>query len=81
MAAVKPEPYKAPKGGVEEEVAEVHRIRITLTSRNVKNLEKVCADLIHGAKEKKLKVRPAAAHQGPATHTLKPCAAFLWTMC
>lgn len=28
------------KAGVEAEVAQVHRIRITLTSRNVKNLEK-----------------------------------------
>merc|ERR1711935_568729 len=37
--------------------AKVHRIRITLTSRNVKNLEKVCADLIRGAKEKRLKVK------------------------
>ncbi len=30
----------------------IHRIRITLTSRTVKSLEKVCADLIKGAKEK-----------------------------
>ena len=36
--------------------AKVHRIRITLTSRNVKNLEKVCADLKRGAQEKRLKV-------------------------
>ena len=35
----------------------VHRIRITLTSRNVPNLEKVCADLIKGAKEKRLRVK------------------------
>ena len=43
---------------LEDDVAaKVHRIRITLTSRNVKNLEKVCADLIRGAKEKKLKVK------------------------
>merc|ERR1712222_68693 len=43
---------------IEEEAAvKVHRIRITLTSRNVKNLEKVCADLIRGAKEKDLKVK------------------------
>lgn len=35
----------------------VHRIRITLTSRNVKNIEKVCADLKKGALEKKLHVR------------------------
>ncbi|XP_068941996.1 small ribosomal subunit protein uS10-like, partial [Petaurus breviceps papuanus] len=41
---------------VEPEVA-IHRIRITLTSRNVKSLEKVCADLIRGAKEKNLKVK------------------------
>mmetsp|Transcript_11152 Transcript_11152/g.15706 ORF Transcript_11152/g.15706 Transcript_11152/m.15706 type:complete len:124 (-) Transcript_11152:415-786(-) len=34
----------------------VHRIRITLTSRNVKNLEKVCADLKTKAQDKKLKV-------------------------
>ncbi|GBG75373.1 hypothetical protein CBR_g20003 [Chara braunii] len=40
-----------------EEAEVVHRIRITLTSRNVKNLEKVCADLIKGAKEKRLKVK------------------------
>jgi hypothetical protein len=38
------------------EEARVHRIRITLTSRNVKNLEKVCADLKRGAVDKKLKV-------------------------
>ena len=37
--------------------APIHRIRITLTSRNVKNLEKVCADLIHRAKGHKLKVK------------------------
>ncbi|CAL1546187.1 unnamed protein product [Lymnaea stagnalis] len=37
--------------------APIHRIRITLTSRVVKSLEKVCADLIKGAKEKNLKVK------------------------
>jgi small subunit ribosomal protein S20e len=35
----------------------VHRIRITLTSRNVRNLEKVCEDLVRGAREKDLKVK------------------------
>ncbi|CAO3576542.1 unnamed protein product [Absidia cylindrospora] len=36
---------KSQKVGVEEHVeAKIHRIRITLTSRNVKNLEKVSAD-------------------------------------
>nr|XP_013213095.1 LOW QUALITY PROTEIN: 40S ribosomal protein S20-like [Ictidomys tridecemlineatus] len=44
------------KTPVEPEVAN-HRIRITLTSCNVKLLEKVCADLIRGAKEKNLKVK------------------------
>ncbi|XP_075808733.1 small ribosomal subunit protein uS10-like [Microtus pennsylvanicus] len=40
------------KTPVESEVA-TH----TLTSRNVKSLEKVCADLIRGAKEKNLKLK------------------------
>ena len=40
-----------------EGAAKVHRIRITLTSRNVKSLEKVCGDLIKGAKDKRLKVK------------------------
>ncbi|KAB0350278.1 hypothetical protein FD754_015135 [Muntiacus muntjak] len=44
------------KTPVEPEVA-IHLIRTTLTSRNVKSLEKVCADLIRGAKEKNLKVK------------------------
>merc|ERR1712007_123285 len=35
---------------------QVHRIRITLTSRNVKNLEKVCADLKNKANEQNLAV-------------------------
>ena len=41
---------------LEDEASVVHRIRITLTSRNVQALEKVCADLKRGAMEKKLKV-------------------------
>ena len=41
------------KKGVADEAA-MHRIRITLSSRNVKSLEKVCADLISGAKGKGL---------------------------
>eukprot|EP01098_Paradermamoeba_levis_P006273 TRINITY_DN2610_c0_g1_i1.p1 TRINITY_DN2610_c0_g1~~TRINITY_DN2610_c0_g1_i1.p1 ORF type:complete len:143 (+),score=51.70 TRINITY_DN2610_c0_g1_i1:123-551(+) len=44
------------KQGFEAE-SSYHRIRITLTSRNVKNLEKVCTDLINGAKEQRLKVK------------------------
>ena len=42
---------------LEEGAERVHKIRITLTSKNVANLEKVCADLIKGAKEKRLKVK------------------------
>jgi len=34
----------------------VHRIRITLTSRNVEDLENVCANLKRGALDKDLKV-------------------------
>ncbi|XP_038317510.1 small ribosomal subunit protein uS10-like [Canis lupus baileyi] len=44
------------KTPVEPEVV-IHRIRITLTTHNVKSLEKVCADLIRGSKEKNLKVK------------------------
>merc|ERR1711991_557860 len=45
------------KRSYEPEEAKYHRIRITLSSRNVKNLEKVCADLIKGAKDQRLKVK------------------------
>lgn len=37
--------------------AKIHRIRITLTSRNVKNLEKVCNDLVSRSKDKQLRVK------------------------
>ncbi|EFC39312.1 predicted protein [Naegleria gruberi] len=33
----------------------IHRIRITLTAKNVKALEKVCADFVREAKNKKVK--------------------------
>ena len=33
---------------------QLHKIRITLTSRKVKALEKACDDLIRGAKQKKI---------------------------
>eukprot|EP00656_Telonema_subtile_P013775 TRINITY_DN169_c0_g1_i6.p1 TRINITY_DN169_c0_g1~~TRINITY_DN169_c0_g1_i6.p1 ORF type:complete len:118 (+),score=32.75 TRINITY_DN169_c0_g1_i6:256-609(+) len=32
----------------------IHKIRISLTARNVKALEKVCSDLVQGAKDKRL---------------------------
>mmetsp|Transcript_2493 Transcript_2493/g.4311 ORF Transcript_2493/g.4311 Transcript_2493/m.4311 type:complete len:99 (-) Transcript_2493:11-307(-) len=49
----------APKkevAGEEAPAPVVHRVRITLTSRNVKNIEKVCTDLKRAALTKKLKV-------------------------
>uniref|UniRef100_A0A7S3D774 Small ribosomal subunit protein uS10 domain-containing protein n=1 Tax=Palpitomonas bilix TaxID=652834 RepID=A0A7S3D774_9EUKA len=50
--------YKNAKAAAGEEgPQEMHRIRITLTSRNVRNLEKVCSDLVKGAKDKKLRVK------------------------
>ncbi|PIA56014.1 hypothetical protein AQUCO_00700381v1 [Aquilegia coerulea] len=48
---------KPMKAGFEAPQEQEHRIRITLSSRNVKNLEKVCSDLVNGAKNKALKVK------------------------
>ena len=45
------------KAGLEESQDSINRIRITLSSKEIKNLEKVCTDLIRGAKEKALKVK------------------------
>ncbi|KAH8418713.1 hypothetical protein KR009_012036 [Drosophila setifemur] len=43
--------------------ASVHRIRITLTSRNVRSLENVCRDLINGAKNQDMRVKgPVRMH-------------------
>ncbi|KAH7283007.1 hypothetical protein KP509_35G056300 [Ceratopteris richardii] len=50
-------PLKVGKPGFEEPLEAIQRIRITLSSKNVKNLEKVCADLVRGAKDKRLKVK------------------------
>jgi small subunit ribosomal protein S20e len=47
-------PKKDASGPPTDEV--VHRIRMTLTSRNVQNLEKVCADLKKASLDKKLHV-------------------------
>uniref|UniRef100_A0A7S4RGX4 Small ribosomal subunit protein uS10 domain-containing protein n=2 Tax=Alexandrium monilatum TaxID=311494 RepID=A0A7S4RGX4_9DINO len=65
-AAMATKPVKS----LESEEQRLHRIRITLTSRNVKSLEKVCSDLISGAREKELHVA------GPVrlpTRTLRLC--------
>jgi len=48
--------HKDPQKPVEDVQPQIHRIRITLTSTNVKSLEKVCADLIKGSRDKKLEV-------------------------
>merc|ERR1712216_460209 len=57
MAAATPPPFKISAKTAAEEGERIHKIRITLSSRNVANLEKVCADLIRGAKDKQLKVK------------------------
>jgi len=49
--------YQGREKQILEEPTEVHKIRITLTGRNVKSLEKVCRELIKGAKEKDLVVK------------------------
>ena len=49
-------PKKEVPGAEDAAAPVVHRIRITLTSRNVKNLEKVCSELKKVAQDKKLKV-------------------------
>ncbi|XP_074593075.1 ribosomal protein S20 [Brevipalpus obovatus] len=57
MMAQKMDTFKQPEKGMPEDAtAKIHRIRITLTSTNVKSLEKVCAELMKGAKEYSLKV-------------------------
>ncbi|KAM4069319.1 hypothetical protein ACB094_12G080800 [Castanea mollissima] len=43
--------------GADEVPEQIHKIRITLTSKSVKNLEKVCTDLVRGAKDKMLRVK------------------------
>lgn len=51
-----------------EEVSQTHKIRITLSGRNGKAIEKVCTDLLSRAKDQQIKVR------GPVrlpTRTLK----------
>ena len=46
----------AAKKSIDDEASKIHRIRITLTSLDVKSLEKVCADLKRGAVDRKLRV-------------------------
>jgi small subunit ribosomal protein S20e len=62
--------------GAAAPAAPIHQIRITLTSKNVKNLEKVCADLISRGKDKQLHVKgPVRLPTKVLTHTTRksPC--------
>lgn len=43
-------------GGLEAVEQRLHRIRITLTSKDLASIERVCAELVNGAKEKNLQV-------------------------
>merc|ERR1711874_413347 len=64
------------KAGMMDDGAPIHRIRITLTSGNVKSLEKVCSELVRGAKEKQLKVKgPVRMPTNVLRHTTRktPC--------
>ena len=56
MATKDPTSGKVPaQAGAGEQ--QEYKIRITLTSRNVKSLEKVCADLIQKAKDEEIRVK------------------------
>ncbi|KAF6151567.1 hypothetical protein GIB67_021753 [Kingdonia uniflora] len=55
MAMVMNPPMK--KMGYKEPQEQLHRIRITLSSKSVKNLEKVCAYHVSGTKSKLLKLK------------------------
>ncbi|KAG5412242.1 hypothetical protein IGI04_008561 [Brassica rapa subsp. trilocularis] len=48
---------KPTKSGLEETFEQIQKIKITLSSKNAKNLEKVCADLVHGAKDDRLRTK------------------------
>ena len=52
-----PSVVKPRKLGIEEPHEAIHKIRITLSSKSIKNLEQVCVDLVHVAKEKMLKMK------------------------
>ncbi|AFZ81010.1 40S ribosomal protein S20, putative [Theileria equi strain WA] len=42
--------------GEYDEENRIHKIRLTLVSRDLKSIEKACRDIINGAKEKNLRV-------------------------
>ena len=49
--------YQDPKKSSQLDQPKIHKIRITLTSRKVSALEKVCSELIERAKTKELRVK------------------------
>jgi small subunit ribosomal protein S20e len=62
--------YQKPEKDFGGEGPKTHKIRITLTSRKVQSLEKVCTELLERAKSKNLRVK------GPVrlpTKVLKVC--------
>ena len=68
--------FPSKKAAFEPEEVSLHRIRITLTSTNVGNLEKVCADLLKSAKDQRLKVKgPVRLPTKILSHTVRksPC--------
>jgi len=71
MAGIPPVKKEAPTT-----TTQIHKIRITLSSRNPKALEKVCAELIKGARDHKLQVRgPVKMPTKVLRHTVRksPC--------
>ncbi|KAK3697618.1 40S ribosomal protein S20 [Vermiconidia calcicola] len=49
--------FQDPKKTSQGDQAKIHKIRITLTSKKVAALEKVCSELIERAKTKELRVK------------------------
>ncbi|CAK4034239.1 ribosomal S1 [Lecanosticta acicola] len=49
--------FQDPKKTSAHDQPKIHKIRITLTSRKVQSLEKVCSELIERAKSKELRVK------------------------
>ncbi|KAK8544239.1 hypothetical protein V6N13_034601 [Hibiscus sabdariffa] len=61
---------KPTKPGLEEPQEHIHKTRTTLSSKNVKNLEKVCADLVHSAKDKRLRVNGPVLRASSRLHVV-----------
>ncbi|KAK4549257.1 40S ribosomal protein S20 [Oleoguttula mirabilis] len=49
--------FQDAKKGSQLDAPKIHKIRITLTSKKVASLEKVCSELIERAKSKELRVK------------------------